>query len=456
MYEGPYDSEFGPASIKIGIIGSKKTIELTKEFLQDCRAGIKTDSEKISSNPPFPPFKSSEKWACDFKVDNRWEELITAREIESVMSEDRIEEGIGKSVDLIRDKMKRLVQKQSSPDVIIIATPEKLNQKFGVGANVRDKKYLEDRNEVKEVEQSTQEDLSSFKRELDSPTRAWNLRRALKIVSMNLDTPIQLINRETLSSSKQRARKAWYLISAIYYKAGGIPWRGTQRDPNTCYIGFSFYRELKKNEEFRTSLAQLFTPEGESIVLRGDKAVEDDEKQIHLSEESMENLVSEALAKYKEYINNTPKRLVIHKKGPFTEEEVKGARSASQTTEILDLVGVSPSDIRLYRTGKYPVPRGTFISQDSETHIYLTGYIPEIGTYPGNGTPKPTRLRLEHTESDYQTICNELLQLSKMSWNNAGIGTRKPVTIEFTDKVGNILSEMTDAKLIKSDFRFYM
>lgn len=456
LYEGPHDSELGPESIKVGIVGSKKTIELTREFLKDCKKGIESDSDEISAKPPFPPFKSSEKWSCELKIDQRWTQLITKREIESVMSEDKIEEGIGKSSHLIENKLNRLNDKQNSPDVIIVATPEKINQKFGVGADVKGRKYLEGREELKDVEQSKQSDLSSFNDNLDSPKRAWNLRRSLKIASMDLGTPIQLINKSTLSNSNQRARKAWYLMSALYYKAGGVPWRGTQRDPNTCYIGFSFYRELKKDKEFRTSLAQLFTPGGESIVLRGDRAVEDDEKNLHLSEESMEELVSSALEKYKKHIGSTPRRLVIHKKGPFTEEEVEGAHSVSEDIRLLDLVGVSPSDLKLYRSGKYPVPRGTYMTQESETHLYLTGYIPEIGTYPGNGVPRPVKLQLKHSESSYQKICQELLQLSKMSWNNAGIATRRPVTIEFTDKVGEILSEMIEPESIESDFRFYM
>lgn len=454
LYEGPFDSDLGPDSIGVGVVGSKRTIELIRDFLSECAEGI-SSSDDIGHKPPFPAFKKSEKWNCEFKSDNTWTRLITEREIESLLEEDNIEEGIGRSAELISRKIEGLKELQNSPDVVIVGTPEKLNQKFGVGADIRGKSYLEDREELKKQENSGQENLAKFKQGMEDPPRAWDLRRALKISSMEMNMPIQLVNRDTLSNKKQRARKAWYLISALYYKAGGVPWRSTKRDPNTCYLGLSFYRELKEDESFRTSLAQLFTPKGQSIVLRGDRAVEE-EGMLQLPEESAKELIDDSLSKYKDHTGTQPRRLVIHKKGKFSEGEISGIRSASKEIEILDLVGVSPSDIRLYRSGDYPVPRGTYLHKEDETHLYLTGYIPEIGTYPGNGVPKPSRLNLENTETNYQKICREMLELSKMSWNNASMSTRKPVTIEFTDKVGKILSEMNDKTKMKSDFRFYM
>src|SRR5258708_31051065 len=73
--------------------------------------------------------------------------------------------------------------------------------------------------------------------------------------------------------SQPAATKAWNLCVALYYKAGGaLPWKAEALNPETCYIGISFYRQiLEKSFEMHTSLAQVFTREGDSFVLRGHK-----------------------------------------------------------------------------------------------------------------------------------------------------------------------------------------
>jgi hypothetical protein len=102
---------------------------------------------------------------------------------------------------------------------------------------------------------------------------------------MRLSVPIQMVRPKTYHG-KQRARKrgkktlsmplqdeatrAWNIHTALYYKAGGIPWR-LLRDAaelTTCFVGISFYRMLDRSR-LLTSVAQVFNERGEGRDPRG-------------------------------------------------------------------------------------------------------------------------------------------------------------------------------------------
>ena len=100
---------------------------------------------------------------------------------------------------------------------------------------------------------------------------------------MRLRTPIQLVLPGTYAQStrartrfererhlQDEATRAWNFHKALYYKAGGTPWR-LVRDPSaltTRYVGVSFYRS-RDRATIATSIAQVFNERGEGIIVRG-------------------------------------------------------------------------------------------------------------------------------------------------------------------------------------------
>jgi tyrosyl-tRNA synthetase len=61
-----------------------------------------------------------------------------------------------------------------------------------------------------------------------------------------------------------------------------------------------------------------------------------------------------------------------------------------------------------------------------------------------------------HLRQLRRTLAEEILELSKLSWNNTNFCTNEPITTEFSRKVGLILSEMDSKEDMKDDFSFYM
>jgi len=54
------------------------------------------------------------------------------------------------------------------------------------------------------------------------------------------------------------------------------------------------------------------------------------------------------------------------------------------------------------------------------------------------------------------TICREVLGLTKMNWNNADLGIREPITLEFSREVGRILSHVEEEVNPRPQCFFYM
>jgi hypothetical protein len=97
------------------------------------------------------------------------------------------------------------------------------------------------------------------------------------------------IPRKLKETSERRTQDpatiAWNLLTAAYYKAGGLPWRLARdaRHLRTSFVGLSFYRSVD-GEQVHTSTAQMFDERGEGLILRGGRMVESEEdRRPHLT-----------------------------------------------------------------------------------------------------------------------------------------------------------------------------
>ncbi|WP_347989278.1 hypothetical protein [Methylomonas sp. AM2-LC] len=135
---------------------------------------------------------------------------------------------------------------------------------------------------------------------------------------------------------------------------------------------------------------------------------------------------------YRIALSNFPARVVIHKSANFSNEEIEGLSQATKALRIhsVDFVTVMDSKIRLFRDGKYPPFRGTFVHFDETRHLlYSRGSVWYYKTYPGLYVPQPIELRIVRSEESPSFIAKEILDLTKMNWNNTQFDGKYPVTI---------------------------
>jgi hypothetical protein len=117
----------------------------------------------------------------------------------------------------------------------------------------------------------------------------------MKARALILGCPLQLIRRETWDPNAKRtardrrslqdeATRAWNLHTALYYKAGGTPWRmpRVSTELASCFVGVGFFRTADETQ-LHTAVVQVFNERGDGVVVRGGAAkVSKTDRQPHL------------------------------------------------------------------------------------------------------------------------------------------------------------------------------
>jgi hypothetical protein len=480
-YHGPYhystEKEPLPGQVRIGIIGTGITITLTKQVLEKLKEFIESPNTNKWLYPDYPGFTSKTAVKCDFVTSGNWEETIRENEVRAVIGiADSVRRRIAAGVNLFRDKVGVISLEDNRPDVIICALPAEIEEWCGSSERTRRAKrqrLTTFQRELAELREQGQTFIDQWGFDIEAQPAQEDLdldfHHALKGKVMEFGIPVQIL-RETVAKGflyygqpsvkviQEPATVAWNLSTALYYKANGKPWRLAKLRQDTCYVGISFFHNLLNPDlDVQTSMAQVFTHNGEGIVLRGtDVVVDRVTKEPHMSQRQARELITEALKTYVERAGRQPSRLAIHKTTLFSSEERTGF---DDTVEELarDFVTISRSHpFRFLRFGQYPVLRGTMIRiTEHQCLLYTSGYVPRIRTYPGHRIPTP--LLITHDgDSEMKEVCKEIMGLTKLNWNTTAFATHLPITLEFSQKVGRVLSELPEGEPLQNHYRFYM
>ena len=255
---------------------------------------------------------------------------------------------------------------------------------------------------------------------------------------------------------------AWNLAVAIYYKANHSPWRVGYLRQGTCFVGISFYLDKTTSErDMHASLAQIFADTGEGMVVRGNTFKWDVKKQgmPRLSEEASFRLLSDGINVYKQHHNGqAPNRIVVHKSSRYDQEERNGFVRACSDVPKYDLVSLSPGkDIFFYRNGGNPVLRGTCIPLGiSSCLIYTNGYITYQRGYHRPRVPRPLQITEHYGDTPLDELAREVLALTRLNWNTTDYCIYEPVTLKFSDSVGEVLGRLPAGISVKENYAYYM
>jgi hypothetical protein len=459
-----FDSPLGPRKITLGIIGSTESVEGVREWFERCRSEITAkrskDAPDKGSNQPnlfpgFPGFAADTAFRSTLVMDDTLCREFSRKALSLVSKLSTRKEKIERSVDLFMEEIRYLAQNRAA-EAIVCAVPLPLLECMGP--------------------EEVSEDEGDEEPTPDVASTHLDFHDLLKARSMQLyRKPIQLVLPSTYDESKRRkqaktgrrreiqdeATRAWNIHTALYYKAGGVPWRlpRESKELTVCYVGVSFYKSLD-NETLLTSVAQVFNERGEGVVVRGGAAtISKEDRQAHLPESHAHDLLKSALTSYREVHKTMPARLVLHKSSRFDEGELMGFVAAleEERVDTHDFLWVSDSSTRLYRAGVYPPLRGTLLTlDDHEMVLYTRGSVDFFETYPGRYVPVPLRLRSESTEQTQRFLAKEVLALTKMNWNNTQFDGAEPVTLRASRKCSGVLRYCSEGLPIEPRYSFYM
>jgi hypothetical protein len=465
----------------VGLVGPAAMIADATQWLERFQGILKNDGKQPFSCPHFPGFNSGRPFHCQLLFGDPWREAFRSSDLDDALGPANFFERIKRVVKLYARGIEILRGRDPRPNVVMCCIPQNVIEQ----CTVRVSKV----GEVKRLKVGQQERLALKQAshgqtflfpEMD-PTIGIeddlegheNLRRGIKAEAMAFDTPTQLVWPRTLrlvdgevlpgeAPTQDIATRAWNLAVALYHKAGAPPWRLALAEPGVCYVGVSFYREIRsQNPCLRTSLAQTFTSAGDGYVLRGKSFewIEDARgRSPHLDAGSAAALMHDVLNLYqRQNKGSLPTRIVVHKSSKYWQEELAGFSEACSTVASRDFVAFGSRGIQFYRSGDYPPLRGTYIKfSDKNALLYTTGYIPYLRTYPGARAPKPLEIVEHEGDSPWDTVLLEVLALTKMNWNTAYYSCAEPITLAFSHRVGQILAELPEKAEARPEYRFYM
>lgn len=448
---GPLDRGLpsAPQSVRVGVVGTAKDVERLRAWVDRCRSGIDAKkSKRTTLFVGFPGFGESAT-LCDFNVDNRLVDVISNADIRSI---DEAGEFHAASIQRYRQGAADLIEKANA-DVVLCLLPEEFLRHIDIPATIESGPR------------------SRRRRNRDEET-VWH--DAFKAEALELPRPVQVVRPATYGGDvhhftrdgkavremQDEATRAWNFFCALYYKAGGIPWRLAREatDLMTCYMGISFYHD-PASETLRTSVAQVFNERGEGMVVRGGPAVLDDRDNTpHLSPQDAEHLLTQAIEAFRREHRTSPARLVCHKSSYFTNAELSGCAVAAKQLLIdtYDLLSLRPSHTRLYRAHSYPPLRGTAVIHTDGCLLYTQGSVEFYRCYPGLYAPRTLDVQLDHVETGEIGLLTELLALTKMNWNSTELINLEPITLSTARNVGSILRHVSHQRTTQSRFSFFM
>lgn len=452
---GPYGlNDNDPITITAGVITTNRYLDNLRNWLDllsyriEGRNILDSDVRGID----FPGLSKDSPLRFELKIIDSAIETISKEDLVRALKSENRKERISNVFEIYKQKFSDMSGNHPKPDLILLPIDDEIID------NCKDKHFKQD----KIVFERRSFDRSKKYGEMP----LFDFHNALKVLAIKYGFVTQLIRPDTLKFSDEvqdEATIAWNFAVATYYKGTGVPWKLSDVDENTCYVGISFYQEISKElRNMRTSMAHIYMKTGESQIIRGNSFIWEPDKGLspQLSEEHASQIIEDVISLYKRQKGKAPRRIVVHKTSQYSDQEISGFKSATDDVDLADFIHIVGNvDLRTYpEKFSFPTIRGTLLGAGNTWFLYTTGYIPSLGTYPGAMVPKPLGINVVRADSDVQTICKDIMPLTKLDWNTADFCRREPVTISVSKKVGEILSEFheNDVTNPPHGYRYYM
>ncbi|WP_425093456.1 hypothetical protein [Tropicimonas sp. S265A] len=128
---GPHQTYVGEV-IKIGVVGSSKTIEDARAFMEAASDGFEGNTEKHPNlHPDFPGLKNQNPFRCGFEIGEHSTEALSKSQLDQVFKEPDHKKAVELAVDMICERLQVLEDSSERPDVAMVALPVRLIEGCG-------------------------------------------------------------------------------------------------------------------------------------------------------------------------------------------------------------------------------------------------------------------------------------------------------------------------------------
>lgn len=436
---GPYSAGLVPDPIRVATIAPHVGADALYDFMKDLREPAKP-LERHAYLPEWPGFKNvfgvrmvGAAKDCHIKLAAELEGKIDASGTPHIV----LAEALGRA-------LQQLDTRRSEYDVIFIYLPNRWMVAF-TGNQPED----------------------------------FDLHDYLKAITAAKRVPLQLIREDKAMAYQCKASVRWRVGLAIYAKAGGVPWKLADMEPDTAYIGLSYAvrPNASHGPRFVTCCSQVFDSDGSGLEFIAYDAheVRVQRENPFLSQTEMFRVMTRSLDLYcRRHSGRNPKRVMVHKTTEFKREESDGCMEAFHLCESVDLLqlvdDVSWRGVKIERSGdsnkgkpaSYPVNRGTLVGVGPyEALLWTHGGVDGVATqgayFQGaRSTPRPIRLRRHAGHGSWDDSARAILALTKMDWNNDSLYDPLPVTVSYAKVLARIMKRIDSLGTTPYQFRFFM
>ena len=458
---GPLD-EGKPYGVRAAIIGHRAGIRRLLAWI-DRMAGVIRNATPARKRPPFPGFAAA--FGIPWTADPLIRIEVDEEEIQKCASIGDRYQRVYRTVALYSSRiLDALRQEEQKPDLWLVVIPEIVYRNCRPLSRIAKEDRTPtpeplDPREAKKAERSPYL-FAEFNRAAIPYQYDPDFHNQLKARLLPERVLTQIVRETTIAHRDFRKANgkvtrnleimepdiAWNLSSAVFYKAGGRPWKlGTVRQ-GVCYVGLVFKKiDDPADPQSACCAAQMFLDSGDGVVFKGDVGpwYIEGRGEFHLKRRAAENLIGIAIESYRaRNQGRPPKELFIHGRTWFNDEEWAGFREAAgDDTQIVGVRIRSTTDLKLYRKADQPVLRGlAFVEDARRAYVWTKGYVPRLQTYPGRETPNPLLIDICRGNADIVTVLTDIMGLTKLNYNSCRYADGVPVTLRFADAVGEILT----------------
>ena len=439
--------------------------------------------EDISRQRAWPPYPG-----YDVAFGSKWPAPVKSYEVDAdslhdaAFKADRHERAFSVANLYLDPITKHVVKLDAKPAVAICIVPDE------VYLNCRPKSYVSDPTDTvkpsadrKRLSEALADQNSGQSRlffddeeDLEQYGMSPDFRRQIKARVMQHDIPIQIVRESTLTISEQVRRglkgvnplsdRLWNVGTALYYKCGRKPWKTPWAREGVCYVGLA-YRQSEQDHRTACCAAQMFLDSGDGVVFVGEFGpwYSEEKKEFHLTRKAANELLRGTIETYMNQDGRELKEVFLHARSGLDAEEFQGFQDACP--DGVKLVGIRVRKDRfgprLFRhddnpdvtsRGKHPVLRGTFW-QRTQRHglLFTSGFKPRIATYDGWDVPVPLAITIQHGDAEIVQVARDILGLTKLNYNSCQLGESQPITVKYSDKIGEIL--LANPQLPRSQWR---
>lgn len=471
---GPLD-EGKPYGIRAGVVGTTHGIRKFFEWVEGIQRPIGNIPPR-QARPLFPGFEAAFRVPWNAKPVLAME--VDEGELQRAVRVEDSHQRVYGTVDIFERRIRVGAEEDATVDLWFVIVPDDVYKycrpRSVVEKSVRvpveyrlSARYARDRRTYTELLPGDDDLAKPYHYSIDfhNQLKARLLRDKIltQVVRESTIAPREYLNRfgqPIRNLEVMQSAIAWTLSTAAFYKAGGRPWKTRSVRDGVCYVGLAFkIDERDPDSRSAASGAQMFLDSGDGIVFRGALGPWYNPRRgdFHLKRGAARELASLVVSAYQEKHGRPPEELFFHGKVRFRDEEWHGFEEAvPRTTRLVGVRIRDANDLKLFRTGDNPILRGlAYIQDDYTAYLWTRGFIPRLQTYPGREVPNALLVEICYGRASIETVLSDTMSLTKLNYNSCMFSHGQPVTLEFADDVGEILTAGPMVGIPPLQFRHY-